>query len=361
MEKNTYDVSIDLKPWTEKGYRIVKLHMIEKLGGFIPSGELDLWHTGEDDPQKLITDQKTGTLILKDNKEGGLVFEIPIFITSRQFFRNTLTLKFICIKDKKFFTELQVKSYDDITDALNALYPGKIDIRIESDFNNNIPIHQWGESNYDLCTKLAYSFKKKSIFAYGWEGFLLKDLCGDKDSRGNSEPKLTLTDLYALVVKPYTLNYSKRLNHSPYNTWEEKLTYNNNTPEYEENSDYKEKEFVSGHALRDYNKYNIVGPDYEPLVSNYLYNRTLMDVGLYSSITIKSTDMPNYKIGDTINYTTNEQDSDYPFKIYTVFSNEIFYTQEGSDEVDCDGLRFSWTSVLLGNDQGKWSSEEDDE
>ena len=69
--------------------------MFEKLGGVIAGGEMNLWHDGTDDAFKLVTDQKDGTITLVDEKEEGLTYEVPIYITDRKSFGNTLDIKFV--------------------------------------------------------------------------------------------------------------------------------------------------------------------------------------------------------------------------------------------------------------------------
>lgn len=334
--KNSYKVSVDFKPWFDSGYVFTKLHMIEELGGSIPSGEIELELIGDSKSLELVTTQNTGTLIIE--KEGGNIYNIDIFITSKRFYKNFLSLNFICIKDKTFFTDLISVEWSDIDTAINALYPGNKDIRCKSDVSNSLKIYQNGESNYSLCSKLAYSYKDKSIFSFGWEGFMLKEIIG-KDHGGNTEPFWTITGNTQLhPIDSYNLPYNKKLYYKPENPWES-----------EDNQEYSELQAKNCKSILFYNDYCIVGTEYTTLMSNYSNNKKFIDKSeLYQSFRVVDSDIPDYKIGDIIKYYRDEQDSKLPFDLFLVKSNELFIAVEGSGEVDSNGLNFSWTSKFLG-------------
>ena len=333
---NSYKVTIDFKPWFDSGFQFTKLHMVEELGGKIPGGEIDMNHDGSEAALKLITDQYTGHLSIE--KEGGNIYEIDIFITQRRFYKNSLSLSFICITDKKFFTELIEAEWDDITGALEALYPGKKDIRIKSDINNSIKIFQNHETNYSLCTKLAYSFKHNCIFAYGWEGFKLKDIIGEKDSQGNVEPKLSITGNVEIhQIDSYHMHYNKKIYYTPENPWD---------------PDYLDYEADNNKTIMFYDNHYLIGTDYYQLVDNYLFNKKYMETELFTSFRAVDLNMPKYKIGDVLKYSRAEQDTKLPFELFLVQSNELFYAVEGSNATDSNGLNFSWTSKLIGLEEG---------
>ena len=344
---NSYKVTIDFKPWFDSGFQFTKLHMIEELGGKISGGEIDMDHDGSDAALKLITDQYTGQLTIE--KEGGNIYEIDIFITQRRFYKNSLSLSFICIKDKKFFTELIDAEWEDITDAINALYPGKKDIRIKSDINNGVKIFQNHETNYSLCTKLSYSFKQKSVFAFGWEGYMIKDIIGEKDSQGNVEPKLSITGNVEIhQIDSYYMHYNKKIYYKPENPWELE--------------DYPYTDYMADNnrSIMFYDDYYLIGTDYYQLVDNYLLNRKFMQTELFTSFRVVDMNMPKYKIGDVLKYSRAEQDTKLPFELFLVQSNELFFAVEGSNATDSNGLNFSWTSKFIGlEENGSVLPEED--
>lgn len=357
MVKNTVGIEVDCKPFTDKGYRIVSLHMIEHLGGQLATGEIELWHDNSDDALNLVTEQQTGTLKIRDTKEGGIEYEIPFFIKSRRFYRLTLSIEFVCISDIKFLEQPLSTEYDNIEDAIKALYPGKQDIRTSTDIANDLKIYQCCETSYELCTKLAYSYRHEIVFAYSWEGLVLKELCGENNSKGEKEdpsnPSMKLSALALMNFKTqYNLNYSKRLNYNPYNPWED--TDNSTTGD-----DYTDYEFLNCRALVDYDGYSIQGTDYQTLHENYRYNQSLMDSGMYSSMIISGQDFPGYKIGDVIEFRSPEQSTKYPFTLFLVASNEIYFGTESASSLSPSGYQFEWISTLYGLDPGRWGEKEE--
>ena len=344
---NSYKVSINFTPWFDSGYRFDHIHMYEELGGQLAKGEISMTHDGSAEALKLITDQYTGQITLE--KEGGNTYTIDIFIVNREYFKNFLTLKFVCIKDKKFYTELIQAEWTDITDAIESLYPGKKDIRCECDINNNLTIFQNSESNQSLCSKLSYGFKKKSVFAYGWEGYMIKEIIGI-DSGGHQEPYYKVTGSAEFhQVDSYNLNYHKRIYYTPTNPWEPlKGDENNGEQAANSDEDYTEFQPKNSRTLQIYEDYTIVGKDYEQLMHNYWDNRKYMETNLFTSFRLKDFNIPKYKIGDILQYKREEQESELPFTLFLVKSNELFLAIEDSNAVGPDGSKFSWTSMLAG-------------
>ncbi len=354
MEENAYRISVDFTPWNEKGCMVVSLHLFECLGGEIANGDMELNCPDIDEALELITEEQTGNIIIKDNNDDGLKYEVPIFIESRRYFENILNISFTCISDKSFYTDRISLEHADINDALDSLYPGKKDIRTKSDLNNNIPIYQTDETNYSLCERLAYSFKKDTIFAFGMEGFMLKDTIGT-NSLGEDEKSYELVFLGMGDMDNtdmYNLTYDKILNTEPFNPWEDKDKDLSTTKE-----DYTDLEFKNCRALINYTTYNIVGKDYYDLQETYNYNYNLMNSNYYTSFEITGEYIPQYKIGDVLTYKRANQKVNYPFTKFIVASNEFYFSQNGASRRGPHGKQYEWTTGLLGIEPGKWSEE----
>lgn len=355
-EKNSSGILVKFKPWGEKGYRVAYLHIFECLGGEIAHGDLELWYPSTDEAQKLITTEQTGELEITDTKkDGGLTYKIPIFINSRCFFGNIMYLNFACIKDKGFYTNRISLEHTDISAAIKKLYPGKIDIRTSSDINNGIPIYQTDETNYTLCKKLAYSYKRNSVFSFGMEGFILKETVGinsfGKDE--NSNPLEFKGGLDMDNTQMYKLNYNQYINADPFNPWEDK-------DEATTKKDYTDLQATNCRALIDYTTYHILGTDYYQLENNYNYNYNFLNSDYYTSFEITGVDMPSYKIGDILVYKRADQKMSYPFTKFLVASNEVFFSQNGASRLGPHGKQFEWNSKLLGIQPGRWSEEKDE-
>lgn len=331
--KNSNEISIEFTPWMSTGYKFTKINMIEVLGGSIATGEIELESDGSKESLELITSEYTGKLVVKDEKDGGFVYNIDVFITKRSYIKNYLTLTFLCIKDKKFITDLMISEWDDLGSAIESLYPGNLYIKTSSDVGNGIKIFQGAETSYSLCTKLALSFKKKTIFAYGWEGFLLKDVVGE------DEPNIVIGPQSGIFnITPYELEYDKFLYNIPTNPWisdEE----NNQVPLYNSN-------------LTNYSNYYCVGVKYEPLLTNYLYNMRYTKNTLYSSIKTVINGLPSYKLGDVIMFKDLIQEEKLPFDTYLVSENRFFMAIENGKSRDEHGFDVSMTSIMLGVKEG---------
>ena len=337
--KNSSGISIEFTPWTDHGFVVDSLHMYEKIGGELGMGTLELIFPESPENNELITEEQGGLITIEDTKESGVSYSIPIFITERHYFKNTVTLKFVCCEDKKFFMDPISITYSDIGNALSTLYPGNKDIRTDSDVNNNVEVYQINETDMDFCTTLAYSYKRNAIFAYGWAGFMIKDLVGI-NSQGKDENN---NELYIVGqgfmenANPYSLNYNKYLLYEPQDLWEG-----------------KEEKPVNLGSIKNYNDYIITGTDYYKLHENRMYNQRLMNSNLYTSFIIVGADIPDYKLGDIVTYQRAEQDTRYPFTKFLVYSNELYLSQDNSKKVGPHGMKFEWTTKLLGIETGKW-------
>ena len=342
---SSYDISIDFLPWFDNGFVLKSLHIYEELGGKIANGKIELELIGTEESLRLVTKQYTGKLIIEKNK--GNIYDIDIFITKRHYYKNSLTLEFLCIKDKSFYTDLVSLEYPDITTALNTLYPGKVDIRCESDVNNDIKLVQNTETNQSFCTKLAYSYKKDSIFAFGWDRFLLKDRIGKYDSRGNIEPKLALVGgLGTESMDPYTMKYDHVLFEKPWDPW------------LDNESKYTDLVPTNSRTIKFYNNYITVGTNYSTLIGNYLYNTKQQSTTMYNTLRAKINDIPDFRLGDVILYK-HINELDIPYEAYLVKSNELFLSMS-PDKKDSSGSNMFWISKLVALDlEGKLLPEVD--
>ena len=314
-----------------------------------------------EDALKLITDQTTGTIsIVHDSEEGegvGINYEnINVFITDRQYFGNNLSIKFAVIDDPKFFTE-RITTYHpadtELYKKIQTTYPGKSEgisntgnIRTESDVPD-VLLFQNNETNYEFNKRLCCSYKKDSIFAYGWEGLLIKDIMGEYNHLGNKDPDENLTVFSGDLVsqaQPYGMSFNKKKNFEPFNPWENNGEENTDSTTQ---GDFTEFESKYVRTIMNYQGYNIVGKDLEPYLRNQWSNsRKLNNPNNILEITL--TSIPAYKLGDVITYSRASQEESIPWTKYLIASNEIFFTVESSRRRSKRGFRFEWTSKLIG-------------
>ena len=350
MEKTiSSNISVDFLPWSEMGLSISSLYLHEELGGSLAYGNAELITLITNDSLDCILRQYTGHINIK--REGGNIYEIDIFIINRKILKNSIILEFVCAKDKRFFTELKSLEYTDITNTLNSLYPGKIDIRSESDINNELPLRQFMETDQSFCIKLALSFKKNTIFAFGWEGFMLKDLKDGIDSKGEKEEydssKKTVNSsvifggVGAEETEPMMVNYDYNRFVVPWDPWKKPENDDSNS------TDYSAFSPINSSTLKYHDNYITLGKEYTALVENYVYNQKLLSSNLFATKSIRVNDIPRFKLGDVITYKhLSEKDIDYPFKTFLVKSN-TFQILLNKGTKFSTGSTIKWDSDLV--------------
>lgn len=360
LQETSNNISLEFSPWTDDAKFLLDfVHIKEELGGEIASGSIDMrFDTKNEEALKLITEQNTGILRIKDNKENGLSYEIPVCIHSRNHLLDTFHIDFLCIPSTEFITKKNSFVYDDIDSAIEKLYTGVRDIRTKPDSGvSSVPEIQRCRSDYDFCTYLCKSYKKDSIFCFGLEGLMIKDRVG-KNSFDMDEP-----DSAIVLVNGGSMSV----------TTTQKLTYNSDLIEERkpffpfENSeisltpnDYSDMEPKYVTSLMFGEEYHIVGKEYKAHLENWKHNSKYLSSNLYSSLKIKGVNVPNYKIGDMvklgrISEKEGEKEAGNPYNNYIVKSNEFFYASDKINYIDENGLKLSWTSLLIGVDKGDWN------
>lgn len=335
--KNSYKTSVDFQPWFDSGYRFQSLHLYEELGGELARGEMRLEVAGKSESLKLITEQHTGTITLE--QEGGLIYNIPVFITNRWHEKNYLDIEFVCVGDQKFFDEKHTSVWDSIEDSIRGVYPGKVDLRCDTDLQaKNLKLYQNHETDQDFLRRVCLGYKRNSIFTFGLEGLMIKETMGLSDSYGNREPKLIIhADSDFTQETPFSKKYQPLLYSKVKNIWEEK---------------YKDVMPVNPRVLQKGGALSIVHKDYYQMSENLNYNTAYIYSDMFQEIIITHRQVPKFKIGDVVEYTrdskTTVDSKMWPFKYYLVKSNEFFIAIDDSDYVADDGYHTKWTTKLVG-------------
>ena len=101
-------------------------------------------------------------------------------------------------------------------------------IRTDSDLPDNLTYHQTNQTDQEFLIDLCFAYKKSSIFGFGWEGLLIKDILGEKNSNWKIEDPENIpfeafleTGLISQVSHRAKIYNPKLYNH-PYNPWENK-------------------------------------------------------------------------------------------------------------------------------------------
>lgn len=349
--KNSFKVTISLEPWFSSSYGFTMIHLYEELGGRVSSGEAVLMHDGTGKALKLVDTENYGTLTI--SKEGGLIYKIPIFIYKKEYdyIRNYLNISFLCgITKKDFVANLHTSTWKDIRAAINALYPGKVDIRCESDIQNKeLTYYQNRETDADFLRTLCSSWKRNSIFTFGWEGLMIKETRGKLNSYGQVEGYLEIHGESQLTqLDNHEFRYQPELYKLLKNPWEDK------DGTQKEFKDYTDLEPINLRILKRYDKQVFVKTDYLPLVENREFNNLYMGSSYFQHFRVTDQDIPKYKIGDVLKYVRTAESGKSPeskkfnYTYYLVKSNELFISANDSEFLDEDGRHQSWTSTLVG-------------
>lgn len=349
---NNDGISVDCSPFFDNGCGFQKLHMYEEIGGTLAYGELFMMLDGSAESIETATKTDTGTITICG--DAGNIITAPFFIVDRQMMNNVFNIRFVCSPNKKFHTVYRTVTWENesIKDIINKIYPGKKEFRdnCDSDVSNGLTFYQERQTDHEFLTYLCYSFKHDIIFCFGWEGLLIKDTVW-RDHFMKPEPYYYIhANQEVTQISDYGYQYNKLLFEPPRNPWQE---YDNEEEgeHLEDNTDYESK---NCRCMRTYGEYRIVGTDYYQVLENRKFNLRYMNSNWFSDIIIVDTNIPNWKIGDVVWYNRRYDISDddaFSSDKVMIKSNEIFFAADSTNYVDTNGLKFSWTTKLLGLEQ----------
>lgn len=351
--QNNNGLSVEIQPFMGP-FRFLKLKLHETIGGPIAGGSAQFEFPNDEKCTDLIEDTYYITITLEQGE--GIVYNIDALITSKRVQENILAIEFLCIKDVSFIDETLSLNFTDIDEALNYSYQGSKDLRCESDISNKLPIVQFQETSYDFCKRIALSYKYDSLFAFGLEGFMIKDTVGT-DSFGSSEPNIKVIAGTGSVMQEQFVksNLNPQYYKKPFDSWNEtmdgeEINENNKT---EHGQDQYSIQSTNAAGIISFDRYSIVHKNVLDLKRNADYNRRYYDSSYYSNLSICHNDrMPNFKLGDIVEYKNIlEVDIKNPNKLYIVYENNILITADSTVGHE-KGKGFSWKTLLKGIEDG---------
>ena len=359
MVENSYQVSVSFLPWEEKGFKLELLHIWEQLGGKQPGGTIEASHDGNQEALDFITSQQTGKIKIVDGKDGGQSYSFGIFIVDREFFNNRVHLKFTIIPEnnlqagKAFYTRPKSETYPSLQGAIESVWPGEIIKNVETDTPSDKEVYQDNETGCDFLRRLCSGWKYKSVFAFSWDGLVLKDIGDD------IKPKIDVTGNSGLWYQRNmaSFKYDSSNNNLLFNPWtdDNKDDDKSISKSVTGSKDFKDLQpkYVTSSISRD--TYKIHAPGYDVAERNLKKNSEFRG---YSNISLVAQDMPKeWKIGDVINYrridpsNSDNTEKDIKFSRYVIAGSEFFFSQNGATQTGPNGNDFEWTATLWGLDE----------
>lgn len=324
--------TVTILPFTDNGFKFITLDCEEIIGGRVASGRIEMVHDGNSEALKLITDQETVDIEL-GTKQLGTVLTIHGVIMHRNYLKNHLDIDFVCIHGKDFYTNRGQLIFEDIDSAIKSLWKGKIELRTKTDLPSGITFNQAGEFDHKFLGTLCGSYKKDTIYAFGLDNLLIKDLIG-VDSTGNKEPYWTMTGGGDHVIQDeksgYSMNYDHKLYKKPEDPWTEVADSSLNLM-----------------ALMFNDKYRIIHKDYNILRENLYNNQRLYTSRMYNQIHVTNTSgLQSYRLGDVIKYERPGENDSIPFETYIISRITYHYRTEPGSNGETDQLPFKQEYTL---------------
>jgi hypothetical protein len=270
---NNYRLSI--KPLTEdENLRFISMTYVESVGGELPQVTIDMNYSVKSSPDKYV------------GKSIEFMIQSPIstmkfsgHISSVEFLGKVIIFTLI-ISDYDFIKDIRSRYLGKSMDsALNRLYSGIMDNRINTDVNN-MEIHQSRETDYNCIKRLLRGYAKNCIYGFS-SGALIIDKLDKEVNTYNLSRELILADAAAdleLSKIKYEEAAPPRLSRSTFRYF--------NIVAYEKIISYTLKESTVFEDNQSFNIKNLVNPKMT-LTRSYL-------------------DLIPYKITDKIRLTKND-------------------------------------------------------
>lgn len=377
-QTNDHNITVEFTPWTDNGFRISKLHVREAIYGIVPGGEIEMIRSDDQEALNFVTKQETGEISIQDEANKGINYSFTIFVTSRNNVNNRTIISFVVLpggdieKGKKFYTGLESDTYENIKDAVNTVYPGEKDLREETDIPDTVKIYRDNETGYDFVKRLCLSWKEDCLFAFGWDGLLIKKKVGinhQGDDEGSNPYSLIGGKKLWNQFDNIELKYNSKRNHETFNPWQDpnKDASNQDINSLSKSTTpddwYKEIEPKYVTSAINADTYKIYRQGYENLPRNCDNNHDFYKSGGYAEIKVVGQRMPDddeWRLGDCVKYRRAveveggvEQKEDAPALTCIVASNELFFSQNDSSELGPHGEPFEWTTTLWAADKGE--------
>lgn len=217
----------------------------------------------------------------------GKKWEFECFCYQISYDNKYLEAKFMCSKIE-FTRNIVTTKYTTIDNAIQSTWQlNRLDT-VKTDllsFDRDHFFYQMSETNYNLCTKLCFSYKYNTVFGYLLNGLKFIDLKAWKK-------EIELNDQVDIKLEQPASWTSGKLYESTVNI----IDYNHSSPEYEIDSNHR--------IVGNYDQLLFCDTTYKDLIGNYLYNRRLKL--MKQSNIFRLNYLPDFEVGTYVKINSTQ-------------------------------------------------------
>ena len=337
-------IKVDIDKFPQDKFTFLYVKIDEEVGGELPHGEISLRCIEEPAMDKKFL--KTNFFKLTIEQEDPVdKYEIYCFIVSRDWSPEVgvLLFTFVCVpntdqgQNGKFFSKTNRKLFKKkkIKKVIEEVWADLEEPRFRWKTKADPEPEDWWQdrwSDQDFLQRLCKCVQKKTLFAFDFEGLIVKDILGWPDRvTGKPEPDRFASG-YA-SVEPIQDKIDWNYNFRMYRPIEDACT----DGEYKYGREISKNLRIEIHedSFRVFSKNDGRAP-YETRHNIYKYNHRLLDGNLYGNIKLRYEDnLPPLRLMDTINYVKANEQEEPEMLTYMIWRVHFFLSgdQAHRDEI----------------------------
>lgn len=339
---NSQGYSVWFEPWCSSGFRLIDATFEEVLGGDLAGGTVNLVGSSQRGTQQTREEEYTGKFTIEKN--GNLIKTFDVFIVSKSFKKERLSMSFVCVTDPKYYRDADIITYSGSLDNIvKQIYPN-VDIRCASDIQGeDLHLYQNYETNLVFLNKIAAGFRKNSVFGHTLEKFIIKETC-TKEEMDSALLVASHPDSQTPGNKPYT----KSLYYSPTNLWTD------GKDDRRVGKDYSKVQSRYIRSISHMGDISYMERDTAQLLENVEKNIVNLGSSYFQRLNFSLKDIPPYGLGDVVEYFRTDISAsgiEWPYRYYLVYSTYLYFSTSGTGKIDPRSRKpsdFSYLTTLVG-------------
>jgi hypothetical protein len=330
-------ISVEVLPWMDCGFKLASISLNASLGGAPSEGVLNLegFVTSEETNQATENLDYGTIYIEKDNRPA---LEVKFFVIKREYIKDVLRLRYICISDPKYARDKKKQTYRGTLDeVLNQIYPNT-EISCDTDVQGELTFHQNNMTDIELFAKLASGYKRSAIYGFIFDKYMIRETYTLDDLENAKTVKCTRKQL----KNRYSKTYNPELYTPPFNAWEDS----------EKNGlgkDYKDKQPRFIRSIQKRGEVSYVSATHGQLYENSMTNDAYLNSNFFHRQDLELEEWPDYSLGEVVIFNCvedNDRDTSWPHKYYLVYSLKFFIA--GNSSIRENGKSLSFQSTFVG-------------